>query len=1210
MSLQATLLTVAQGPADAQGSPPAAPSLSAEERAFAQATASGERVEVVDKRTEYGRTFANPDGTTFTQEQSSAPVFGRDAAGGLVPVDTTLVKDGGQLRPRASAVELVFPSAGSSTLSMSYLGHKVSLALEGKLTEPILEGDTATYAEVFPGVDLKLTATAEGYRQVYVVKTRAAAANPALKKLTQPATGTNGRLVPRTGGGAVFVDPASGATVFSTAQAIMWDSTGGTQPAASKSAKLTDAQARLANGVEDGVEDPADAPSPRDQVAEMPVAVTGGALEVTPDANLLADPDTVFPVYIDPFDGIDRNARLMLRTDNVNAWQFPEDEGMGRCPTSYTTFCTGPYTKRLFYQFGQGALRSYDKVLRAEFRVRNVYSMSCDARTVEVHRTGNVHSGTNWPGPGAISFIDDYTGANGWGGDCAGQADLEFSTGALTSAAASLASGGIDLLTLRLKAKDESDQRAWKRFSQAGVLSVWYARKPHTPSGVAVESGQSLRCAEYDEPQIIASYQPSFHATPQTMFNGADTSDSRLQIKFQAQTLRDGTWDNVLGSDSVPYSYRPSGETEWAKDGVTEKLNLAVLGKTLGKGMHRVRALTRTHYTYPNAAGEYVSGVLESDWTPKWCHFIVDPDRPPAPIISGGAPYVIETDQTGIVRRGGPGIPGVFTFNPGKSTVPTAPITRYTARLTAPGDIKLKAMSGETGGATVTPDTYGAYTIAVKAWDSVSGGRDSLEATERFYVAVPKEAGLWDMDLEVKSGVGRVAVDKNPSGVGLHDLSLHGWPSVWDADGPGRGGKTDLSLSFSGTEEAKTSEKVLNTADSFSISAWVYLKDGDLPARSIVSQFNPDNSAGIDLRYQRAQNTWGMCWSYYAADGRKCATVLAPNNAAIKDAWTHVAGVYDNVQNKLFVYVNGRLAGERALTAAETPKATTGPLTVGKSPWYPFNGLIDQVRVWNQPVSPGFMLDRGTFDDRNPYDGGTPDEGETGQSLLALVGSWDTAIDGMSDQSLYGRAKLDKSATGVTFDPDAGAVLDGQTGRLSTDGPFLDETGSFTVSAKLNVDEAALAAAPQNYQARIMGQSAGTGKSGWALWFTKKSLPGSPASGVWTVGRWESPGGGQPISVGAESLLGEASNSEVTVNAVYDSIEGELSVYEGGDFRGEVTFLKPLQGSGKLYVGWGEDPDAGHFAGSVRKVQLWAGAMNSGQLSAIGQLTQGNEVTP
>jgi hypothetical protein len=46
----------------------------------------------------------------------------------------------------------------------------------------------ATYANVLPGVDLKLTADVEGFSQVLVVKDRTAAADPTLATLAFPMT--------------------------------------------------------------------------------------------------------------------------------------------------------------------------------------------------------------------------------------------------------------------------------------------------------------------------------------------------------------------------------------------------------------------------------------------------------------------------------------------------------------------------------------------------------------------------------------------------------------------------------------------------------------------------------------------------------------------------------------------------------------------------------------------------------------------------------------------------------------------------------------------------------------------------------------------------------------------------------------------------------------------------------------------------------------
>lgn len=62
----------------------------------------------------------------------------------------------------------------------------MSLGWPGLLPEPRLDGATATYPEVFNGVDLRLTADAEGFQRVLVVKSAEAAANPALDRMCGP----------------------------------------------------------------------------------------------------------------------------------------------------------------------------------------------------------------------------------------------------------------------------------------------------------------------------------------------------------------------------------------------------------------------------------------------------------------------------------------------------------------------------------------------------------------------------------------------------------------------------------------------------------------------------------------------------------------------------------------------------------------------------------------------------------------------------------------------------------------------------------------------------------------------------------------------------------------------------------------------------------------------------------------------------------------
>jgi hypothetical protein len=102
-----------------------------------------------------------------------------------------------------------------------------------------------------------------------------------------------------------------------------------------------------------------------------------------------------------------------------------------------------------------------------------------------------------------------------------------------------------------------------------------------------------------------------------------------------------------------------------------------------------------------------------------------------------------------------------------------------------------------------------------------------------------------------------------------------------------------------------------------------------------------------------------MAYTLYASDGagkppagyiRRSADVRALGTSAIPlNAWTHLASTYDGAN--LRVYVNGVLAGTTAVTGAIG--GTANPLRIGGNlPWGEyFNGLIDEVRVYNRALA-------------------------------------------------------------------------------------------------------------------------------------------------------------------------------------------------------------------------------------------------------------------
>lgn len=170
-----------------------------------QAAVSGEPVEVTAARSEYTTTVANPDGT-FTLTQSTQPQRAKAADGSWRDVDATLEKRAdGTVGPKAAVVDLAF-SGGGSGADLIRLGTKagqeLTLGWPTSLPAPALEGATATYADVpVKGVDLQLTATADGYHEVLVVKDAQAAASPELEKVKLTARGDGLSVVAGQGGG-------------------------------------------------------------------------------------------------------------------------------------------------------------------------------------------------------------------------------------------------------------------------------------------------------------------------------------------------------------------------------------------------------------------------------------------------------------------------------------------------------------------------------------------------------------------------------------------------------------------------------------------------------------------------------------------------------------------------------------------------------------------------------------------------------------------------------------------------------------------------------------------------------------------------------------------------------------------------------------------------------------------------------------------------
>lgn len=133
----------------------------------------------------------------------------------------------------------------------------------------------------------------------------------------------------------------------------------------------------------------------------------------------------------------------------------------------------------------------------------------------------------------------------------------------------------------------------------------------------------------------------------------------------------------------------------------------------------------------------------------------------------------------------------------------------------------------------------------------------------------------------------------------------------------------------------------------FSISAWIQVNSFGSTQVIVRKALEPN------LEYMLAITSEGMLY-FDGEAGSNWGTVS--DNSITLGEWHHVAGVRNNGQ--VLLYIDGSL--NKTSTTSLGTRATTGPMTIGinydeylnntQSTW-DFNGLIDEVRIYNRALS-------------------------------------------------------------------------------------------------------------------------------------------------------------------------------------------------------------------------------------------------------------------
>ncbi|MFE9646944.1 LamG domain-containing protein [Streptomyces sp. NPDC006365] len=1199
--------------------------LSEGQQALAEAQESGRRVEVTGERSERTTVYANPDGFRFTLEESAVPVRVAKPGGGWQAPDATLeVSSDGSVAPKAAAVEMEFSGGGEnqSLVKIEERGRSLALGWPGKLPEPELDGSSALYSEVLPGIDLKVTALVEGFRHVLVVKTPEAAARSELERIDYSLKAEGLKLLEGEAGNLTAVD-ADGNRVFRAPPAQMWDSAGTADSATGVTTQLmsavslaepegSDPAGRGASVVE-GIE-----PEPGDTVTSMEVEVTSDALAVIPDPEMLANTEpSAFPLYIDPTVTWSESERTLLRSDGYESygWGNGDDglgKGVGKCGNWGGYYCGPGYVQRLYFEFSPASLKG-KRVLDATFRVTEPWAFQCDPRWVDLLRTSNISSSTAWSSrPRHLDLMGDRYVSAGRGSLCdpdSPDAPIEFNDNPaetnenLMPTVRDFAAGKFSRLTLMLKAHDETDTSAWKRFKNDAVLAVDFVGLPAKPTGIGLVTGSGTVCeTNASRPAVVSDPTPALTARAKTMAGGE--KDAQLRVYFDIDHKNsDGSWsDTPAGAGDL------SPSTGYVGDGV----KLTKSWSTLAEGkLYRYRAWVRSYY---NSGGDFLSGPSNASTT-GWCYFSVDPTRPKAPGIAIGSPYS-ECTTNACVAGGGPGKKASFTFTPATGDGNNV---GYKYRLSQsagwtdavpvcspppPWSLQCEDLEGTSSflgwRGYFTPQQSGTLTVYAMAEDEL--GRDGTQNAVDFLVASrDTPVGRWhfaeDSGVAVDSATADGADDATLSGGAVRDYRGRRGLITHDAQGqPLAGAVSDKGLVLDGTDDyAATSGPVLNTASSYTVAAWVRVDPGANHTLTVASQ--TASTGPFTKKYSPLYLSYGgggsNAWSMRTLSKEGSFAEAKAKQSSPRGVWTHVAGVHDAEQKKTSLYVNGVL---QATVDAGTAWDADGPLQIGRvmhADVYKdyMHGSVDEPTVWQGALTEKEIADEARL---------LISQGFAGAELVAdwsaERGSGTTVTDTTSgygrNLTLTGGASLDGEAI----------VLDGVDDTAGASGPLVDDTGAFTVTTLVELDGTKLAAKDVGYTGQVLGQRTADG-SAWGFWYrlTGKTTELDEETleertvpvGFWHFGRLNADGTFSSVA----SDEGAALDGFVRLTGLFDPGAGTISLYLGHNQNGDAQMFTAKAGSGDFAIGRGFVGGTWkHYLPSrVAEMRLWAGAMASSE---------------
>ncbi len=846
------------------------------------------------------QTVAHPDGT-FTRTVNAEPARMQTATG-WQDISTDLVQAtvNGQpvLKPRMTPVDVTLARGGSTQMASvdDKRGHVVKQSWPfDPLPEPVVSGNTATYASVLPGVDLIQVSHKTGVSQVLKIATAEAAKDPRVVQMRIFLDAQNATVTAEPGGGLSATGTDTGKAEMRTAMGQWWDSSQSGVSASDPGGPGITRPFSLSLGSENGKQT---------QVLGM--------------SEILSLPNLRYPLFVDPDWSTVRASYLYVDsaypgTPYWNGQYTDSTVHVGYLP-SYWAPDGVSHTTRGYYQFDTTPM-SGKIILAAVMNATETWSSSCTATPVDAWVTGGISPGTTWNAqPGLVAKTDSRTVAKGYSSACpAGTVGFD-----LSSIKSTLQT--VSQWTVSLRAGNEGDPLGWKRFNNDASIIVTYDTPPYTPGLWTIDNARwtgapfaSTYVTRMDHPIYTLTVGDPDGAAGGPINVWMSVFDSNNQYVFGA-----GPLGPIPGSGGYPSWQGPT------------KLN---------DGVYQLQAQAQDDKGVN-------SGVMQF-------FFEVKTTAPDAPLIT--PPDTIKTNPSlpgyGTVNGGGAAGAGSYAFSLNEQG--TYPVRGFVYSVTnAPGptsvpvnlscDTRVKEYvvvcpaDGRTATATVTPvDTSTVLTV----WAFDYAGNVSAQtasktpASYHFDVAPPAYTALTPLPIAAPSQGSWVPVAVQSNGTPYATNSCQGDTS---SGYPGSAKFNALQLNGAPGQFGTTTTAV-DTSKSFSVSGWFCPTNpapGGSTIQSLIAQIADTGVPGGAVRLSSGGLPELDTWT----TGNALEQVQTPT-AQTPNQWFFVSAVYDQLNQQLRINVNSAsFTGN--WTTATSPQthlsATTQPVRLGEG----FTGQI------------------------------------------------------------------------------------------------------------------------------------------------------------------------------------------------------------------------------------------------------------------------------